>query len=273
MRLFILFVSLVVSIPALADTTIVSLNRDTVYARYMTRGAWTKPLFSKERLALTDSALKYLPHDAYLWQQRSMPLIKQMKYEVSMQYMDSAVKYNPDKYQGYRGVLRCVFQKDYKGALVDLLAAQRNFPDGENMDHPWDYWASLCYLQLCMYDSAEAAMERVVKRDAAIGKDWGPYLHSFYYGVALFEREKFAEALAQFELTLTRHKLFADAKYYKALCLKAAGKKEEAIALMEQAERDLKAGHSFDDDSSIYEKFPYQITDWMIAGSLYRLKE
>jgi tetratricopeptide (TPR) repeat protein len=272
MRLFVLFFLSVLSVPsAKADTT--DVYRDSIIAKYLTRGAWQKPLFSKERIDWTDSALKYLPQDAYLWQQRSMPFIKQMKYDISIRYMDSAVKYNWDKYIGYRGFLKCVFQKDYAGALNDLRLAKAAHPEGEEMDHPYDYWMALCYLQLCQYDSAEMRMQHCVDRDKAVGHDWGNYLHTFYLGVAQFEREKFDEAMANFDLTLARHKDFADAKYYKALCLSHSQQREPALALLEQSLKDLKAGHSFTEDSSPYERYPYQITEWMVNGIIWRLKQ
>ncbi len=132
--LFLLLVSLVLVAPAQADTT--EVYRDSIFAKFMRRGAWREPMFSKRRIELTDSALKYLPHDAYLWQQRSMPFIKQMKYEISIRYMDSAVKYNWDKYIGYRGFLKCVFQKDYAGALN----RRKPFPSSRRVDGAREHW-------------------------------------------------------------------------------------------------------------------------------------
>lgn len=274
MRTLVVFVLFVLCSPqlALADTT-ATLHRDTVYARYMQRGAWRQPLFSHERIALTDSALKYLPHDAYLWQQRSMPFIKQMKYEVSIQYMDSAVKYDYNRYVGYRGFLKCVFQKDYAGALADLKQAKSIRPGADEMDHPWDYWIGLCYLQLCHYDSAEAALAACVEKDAILGSDWTHYLHTFYLGVAQFERGKFAVAEANFDHTLKRHAVFADAKYYKALCMAGVDRKQQALDLLLDAEKDLAQGRTFDEDSSPYEVFPYQIRKWMVAGSISHLRK
>jgi tetratricopeptide (TPR) repeat protein len=272
MRLLVLFLLSILLVPnAKADTT--DVYRDSIFAKYMKRGAWQEPIFSHRRIALTDSALKYLPHDAYLWQQRSMPFIKQMKYEISIQYMDSAVKYDWHKYIGYRGFLKCVFQKDYAGALNDLRLAKDAHPEGQEMDHPYDYWMGLCYLQLCQYDSAEMRFQLCVDLDKSVAGDWGPYLHTFYLGVAQFEREKFDEAMANFDLTLARHKAFADAKYYKALCLSATQQREPALTLMEQSLSDLKKGHSFSEDSSPYERYPYQISMWLVEGGIARLKK
>jgi tetratricopeptide (TPR) repeat protein len=265
------FLLLFIASSVKADTTAV-FSKDTVYARYMTRGAWQQPLFSKKRLDLTDSALKYLPKDAYLWQQRSMPLIKQMKYELSLQYMDSAVKYNPSKYVGHRGFLKCIFQKDYKGALVDLLKSKAERPNANEMDHPWDFWIGLCHLQLSQYDKAEAAFQDCVDHDYQVSSSWGHHLHPFYLGIAQLERKKFVEAQANFDLTLQRHKIFADAKYYKALCLHASSQVVQAMDLLVQAQRDLAAGNTFNEDSSPYEKYPYQITKWMVDGMLVSLK-
>ena len=252
---------------ALADTTTV-MSRDSLFAKYMKRGAWQQPLFSQERLALTDSALKYLPQDAYLWQQRGMPLAKQRKYELAMRYTDSAVKYDQHRWLGYRAFMKCIFQKDHEGALDDLRLVESMRPDAEEMDHPFEFWMGLCHLQLSQYDSAAMMLQYCFDRDRKLGDDWLHHLHALYYGIALYEQRKFIEAIKVLDLSLTRYPDFADAKYYKALSLLGLKRKHEAVALLKQSKSDLAASRTINEDNSIYEKYPYQITEWMIEGQL-----
>ena len=41
------------------------------------------------------------PTNAYLWQQKAMPFFKQKKYELGLQYLDSAIKYDQTNYEDY----------------------------------------------------------------------------------------------------------------------------------------------------------------------------
>jgi tetratricopeptide (TPR) repeat protein len=252
-----------------ADTT-ASSYRDTIFARFM-RPAWQEPLFSHRRMDLIDSALKYLPQDAYVWQQRGMPLAKQRKYELALRYTDSAVKYDERRWLGYRAFMKTIFNKDYESALVDLNRCEKLRPGAEEMDHPWRFWMGLCFLQLNEFDSAETSLKQVFDRDMKYGDGWLHVLHALYYGIALYEQRKYQNAANTIDLALKSFPDFADAQYYKALCLIELGKKHDALALLEAAKVDLEAAKTFNEDNSVYEMYPYQIHDWMVDGMIRRL--
>lgn len=57
---------------------------------------------------------------AYLWQQKAMPYFKARKYEIGMPFLDKAVKYKAERWQPYRGFMKCIFSKSYKDAIEDL---------------------------------------------------------------------------------------------------------------------------------------------------------
>lgn len=250
-----------------------SVERDSVYAKFMSRGAWREHLFSQRRLALTDSALKYLPDDAYLWQQRSMPLAKQRKYELSIQFMDSAVKYDSLKYIAYRGFLKCIYQKDLNGALRDLRLAKAWQPDAYLRDHPIDYLIGMCHLQLSKYDIARDCFQYCVAQDLKAGPDWVHKLNYFYLGVSEYELRDHDATIRNMEAVLRIDSNFADAKYYKAAALHESGLDAEALSLFQEARSSLAHGHTFDEDDSPYERYPYQITTWMVNGYINLLEK
>src|SRR5437868_15187303 len=74
------------------DSSLKLSVRDSIREHYLKHGAWTYLINSEEYGREIDSAIAFSHDDAYLWQQRRMPYIKQMKYEIAMAYIDSAVK-------------------------------------------------------------------------------------------------------------------------------------------------------------------------------------
>ncbi len=115
----------------------------------------TVPLFSRRHQLYYDSALAIKPWKAAWWQQKAMPLFKTKKYEVGMPFLDSAVKYDTRRYIDYRAFMKCIFQKDYRSAIPDFITAKTIIGDGSVMDHTYDFYLGLCYLQLYQFDSAE----------------------------------------------------------------------------------------------------------------------
>src|SRR5687768_14441837 len=67
---------------------------DSVKIVVLYKKAFNSDVFSQVRQAYLDSILLIRHDDAFAWQQKSMPLFKQKKYEVGMPLLDSAVKYD-----------------------------------------------------------------------------------------------------------------------------------------------------------------------------------
>ena len=80
----------------------------------MKNGAWKYTLGSYEWQTEIDKGLAKDSTIAYLWQQKAMPYFKARKYEVGMTFLDKAVQYNPERWQPYRGFMKCIFSKSYK---------------------------------------------------------------------------------------------------------------------------------------------------------------
>ncbi len=222
------------------------------------KGANESRLYSHRHQLYLDSILMLLPTNAYYWQQKAMPLYKQHKYEAGAAYLDSAVKYDTNnQYLQYRAFMKCVFQKNYSAAIADFEAAKKRDGFSFVMDHSYDFYMGLCFLQLNQFSRADSLFEHSIAWNIANKHD-GHYLEYYYRGIALMEQEKNDQALAYFDSCLTRYAHFPDAKFHKARCLEDLGRMKEAKQISNEALADFRAGYINNEDNSFYEDYPYQ---------------
>lgn len=232
------------------------------------------PIYSEKRQRWLDSALTITPSNAYLWQQKAMPLFKKHKYEIGAPYLDSAVKYNPKRYTDYRAFMKCIFQKSYREAINGFEAARVLNGNAGVMDHPYDFYQGLCYLQLNMFDSCIWYMDKCIDyKTKANGADWVHPLHWFYNGIAWYEKENDTKAIACFDSCLARYPGFADAQYYKAVLLEKTNRHEEAVALFTEGRANFLKGKTFNEDSIFYELYPYQVIHLRYFDAYLRQEE
>jgi tetratricopeptide (TPR) repeat protein len=195
---------------------------------------------------------------AYLWQQKAMPLFKARKYEAGMVFLDKAVFYDEKEHLPYRAFIKCIFAKTYKDAIVDFERCKQLLGNGYEMDHTYDFHIALCNLQLNEFEKAE----KIFKTDTDFQKQnqgEAHYLDLFYYGISIFEQNKFEEAITIFDRALKQYPTFSDVKFYKALCLRKISKGTEAKILFEESKKDLENGSTINEDQIYYEMYPYQI--------------
>lgn len=234
---------------------------DSVVNKYLRHGAWKYSITSPEYGRYIDSAIAVLPNYAYLWQQRGMPYWKQMKYEVALAYTDSAVKYDSLHWLDYRAFCKCIFQKNYIDAIRDFHLAKRVVGNSTVMDHDYDFYLGLCYLQLATYDSSLYYFSASIRNDSiTFGSAGLHHLHSFYMGIVCYEKQWYSEAIYWFDRSLTSNPMFADAEYYKAASLKKIGQQEASDSLFKQAEEHFAEGRTINEDNAIYERYPYQLS-------------
>lgn len=241
-------------------------------------GYWKKAnsvrLHSQQRQMYLDSALAIAPWEAYYWQQKAMPLSKQMKHELASPYLDSAVKYNPKKWLDYRAFMKCIFSKQYREALIDFYAALELNGNSGVMDHPYYFYIGLCHLQLNNFDSCRYMMQQCIdEKTKQHGANWAHPLHWFYLGIAWYEQDNFTKAIESFDGALELNPTFPDVLYYKALCMQQLGEKSEALALAQQADSLLKKGYFINEDNARHELYPYQVRGYYLASTLKRLEE
>ena len=235
-------------------------NQQTIVDEYLTNCAvkYDYRLLMSDRQYCLDEGLKKDSTIAYLWQQKAMPLFKARKYEAGMVFLDKAVALDENKWLDYRAFIKCLFAKTYKEAIIDFEKCKAKIGNSYVMDHTYDFHIALCYLQLNEFEKAE----KIFKTDTDFQKQnqgEAHYLDLFYYGISIFEQNRFEEAITVFDRALKEYPAFSDVKFYKALCLRKISKEAEAKILFEESKKDLENGSTINEDQIYYEMYPYQI--------------
>ncbi|MBT8234263.1 MAG: tetratricopeptide repeat protein, partial [Bacteroidia bacterium] len=219
--------------------------QDTIIKEHLENGAWTKALYSKEWQEEIDKGLAKDSTIAYLWQQKAMPLFKQGKYELGMDYIDKAVKYNRNVWQEYRACIKCIFAKTYRDAIADFEDCKLRQGNSYVMDHAYDFYIALSKIQLNEYSEAEALLEKEVKRQVDNqGEEWVHHLDLFYLGIAKLEQAKYEKAIRDFNKALKLYPEFSEVLYYKSDCLRRLGQSAKADKLLKETKKFGKLGYT-----------------------------
>lgn len=207
-----------------------------------------------------DAGLKVDSTYAYLWQQKAMPYFKARKYEIGMAFIDKAVVYDAERWQPYRAFIKCIFAKTYKEAITDFEDCIKKFGNNYVMDHTYNFYIAISYLQLNEFEKAEALLDDYINEmNSKNGADWLHPTALFYQGISKYELRKYEEAIISFDLALKSNKNFAEPKFYKAICFAKLGNTDAFKPLFEEAVEDGKSGYTLNEDNTIYETYPYQI--------------
>lgn len=236
--------------------------QDSIIKIYSKNGAKKFSYISQmtEWQTALDKGLEVDSTIAYLWQQKAMPYFKAKKYEVGMQYIDQAVKYNREEYQPYRAFIKCIFSKRYKEAILDFEDCIKRYGDNYVMDHTYNFYIAISYLQLNEFENAELLLESYVNENFKnLGEEWGHPTALFYLGISKFELKKYSEAIHQFDRALNLHPDLLEAYYYKMICLKNLNEKEKVKECYNKFSKAYKLGYSINEDNAIYETYPYQL--------------
>lgn len=243
-----------------AELKVIKQRQDSIIDVHLTNGAMKYYIYSPERQSEIDKGLAKDSTIAYLWQQKAMPLFKQGKYELGMEYIDKAVKYNRPRWQDYRAFIKCIFAKTYREAIKDFEDYKERYGDGYVMDHTYDFHIALSYLQLNEFKKAEEIFEIDYQKQLSnYEEDWLHPTDLFYFGISKYEQGKYQEAIDLFDTALKIYAQFSDAQYYKASSLSKIGKGVEARELFKLAKVNGELGFSFNEDNVIYERYPYQV--------------
>lgn len=249
------------------------ISEEEILEIYLVKGARKYSYLSKEWDEWINRGLEADSTIAYLWQQKALPFWKQKKYSQAIEFYDKAVKLDPARWLSRLGFLKCIFAKDYSAALFDLTKATKTYGTIYEQDHSLEFYKAICHLQLNNFKKALGILKTSVNKEKEIsGPDWVHYLDYYYLGISHYEIGNYAKAIAEFDNALKSYPNFSDAQYYKSICLKYLGKQEMATALMKEGKLNFENGNSFNEDSSIYEDYPYQIT-WQWSSSHLMLKQ
>ncbi|WP_299384023.1 tetratricopeptide repeat protein [uncultured Lacinutrix sp.] len=209
-----------------------------------------------------DSLLVIKPDSAYLWQQKSMFLYKARKYNLGKPFLKKAAFHDPEKYLDYSAFMKCIFSKEYKESITEFMEYKERFGDSYVMDHTYNFYIALNYLQLNKFKKAKAFLVKSKEQQFNDFPKDAPeeachFLDWFYLGVADYELGNFNEAIESFNMSLKVYANFADAMFYKAKCLQRLNKKEEANTLFEEAKNNKQS--TIIEANSYYEIYPYQV--------------
>lgn len=242
------------------------LTSDQIIQRYLRNGAWKLRYFSPEYQVYVDSAIAANPDMAYLYQQKAMPYFKQGKYELGLVSLDKAVELDPKSHIDYRAFIKCIFAKTYHEAIKDFLTAKKILgEDGFVMDHSYDFYMGVCYLQLNDFQKSLTYLERSIEyRKKTLGENWIHSLDLLYAGIAAQELHQHEKAIQYFDSSLKNYPTFSDAKYYKSISLFRTNQIELAEKTLTDCEIDFKKGYTINEDNAVYEKYPYQIKQFYI---------
>ncbi len=234
-------------------------RQEEIINEHLKNGAWKYQMMSQEWQQEIDKGLAKDSTIAYLWQQKAMPWLKMRKYEVGIGYLDKAVKYDPQKWQDYRAFTKCIFAKNYRDAIDDFEDYKKEFGYGYVMDHTYDFYIALSYLQLNEFEKAEKIFQTDYERQAEKwGKDNLHQLDLFYYGISKYELRKYEEAIELFDKSLAIYPDFSEAQLYKAVSLRKLGRNEEAKKYDILAEENGRKGNTINEANAKYEMYPYQ---------------
>ncbi len=212
----------------------------------------------KEWQECLDKGLEKDSTISYLWQQKAMPYFKARKYEVGMAYLDKAVQYNKRKYLPYRAFIKCIFSKNYQEAIVDFEEAKTIEGNSYEMDHTYNFYIALSYLQLNEFDKAEKIFAEDIQDQVNKFQDGAHFLDLFYYGITKYELGKWEEAIEHFDKALETYPTFAEVLLYKGICLARLERLDEAKPFILSAKEEGQKGNTFNEDNAIYELYPYQ---------------
>ncbi len=203
----------------------------------------TKPIQGTPKsMTMLDSILKLDPTNAAAWREISIPYLKRGMPLQWKPLIDKAVKLDASIWQPMRGYLYLWFYRDYKNAIADFNASDTLTPYIDYLQgHSVDFWRGVAYLGLNDYKNSIAYWDKhIIKETEDSGEDWVELEAFLYRGIAYYESGDQEKALEDFDKAITYFKQTADAKYYKAKILYAAGNTNKALSLTEEAIDDFK---------------------------------
>lgn len=243
--------------------------QDSLITKYLINGAHRYGYLHPNWARYCDSLIAICPTIAYAYQQKAIPLIKDGQYEAAFALENKAAELDPNQYLAYRGFLKCIFTKDYAGAVSDFQQVARLKPNGREMDHTYPFFEGLCHLELGDYPQAEAdfAQDMRLQREADSQSEVH-YNTLFYVGVlyVVMKNDKLAHAyLARCLQAYPQH---PEANYYLALLHRKQGNHELAKRHLNLAQQALTKGYTLNEDNTYYANYPRQITAYEVGQAL-----
>ena len=277
-RLFKLFISIfsVLLLQLFCKAQVVSCDCDNLHVqdslkkRYIDNGALKNNYNGPVWQHYCDSLINRCPNIAVAYQLKAIPYLKAGDYAPAFLLNNKAVERDPKQFTAYRGFLKLIFTKDYKGAIVDFQKAQQLTPNGYEMDHTYFFYEALCNLELGDYSKAAA----LLKKDSfvQVGKDTKKNTHFntlLYLGIVHYELKEYEKAKSYFLKCLSQYKELPEANYYLALVYGNENNKILKNAYLDKAKKAIANKYGMNEDNMYYAYYPYQITAFEIQREIY----
>ncbi|AYZ37963.1 hypothetical protein EGY07_21710 [Chryseobacterium indologenes] len=172
---------------------------------------------------LFDEAIKLCPTNDFAFKEKAVPYLKSGDFVTWKKLIDKAVELDPQKNLGYRGWCKFQFLRDYSGAIRDLEALKKYYPEdlgrSQNGDYNLGIVKAMSYSALGQKEKAAGIIERLLARKAYVK---GMYDH-YQLGVTYFELGRYDKALENFE-EQSREYDFAENIYFKSKVSKIRNK-------------------------------------------------
>ncbi len=208
-----------------------------------------------------DSLLAVCPDLDQVWQMKAMPNIKMGNWEGCFSNLQHAVALNPKTWLAYQAFLKCLFAKDFRGALIDFRRCDTVVPGAGVMDHSYDFYRGLCYLGLKDYPTGLSLLKKDADRQAkAFGETNIHYVSVFYLGLAYFLNGQQDRAEVYLSQCLKSFPQYPEASYYLGMSFQARGRSKEAMACFRTAKTSLLAGYNSNEDQEFYVNYPFAIS-------------
>ncbi len=246
------------------------MSRDSLIRRFVDSGAEKLPYhYNNPRWdTYFDSLLTICPDIAEAYQLKGVPAIKNGEYAKAYQLNEKAAELDSQQFIPYLGFLKCIFTKDYAGAIINFNQAIRLSPGGAEMDHDYYFYLGICHLQMHNYTEAEKNFNLDISSQKAVKPTDIHFNSVLYMGILKMEINQPDSALGYFKLCLDTYKELPEANYYLALVYKQKNKMDSAVKYLQMARQSVVDGYSMNEDNQFYVNYPFQITLHEIVGQL-----
>lgn len=244
--------------------------KDSLIAAYLDKGDELPNMYNNPRwLTLSDSLIAICPNIADAYQHKAVPFLKNGEYAMAFALIDKAVALDPHTWMSYRGFCKCIFTKDYEGAIADFKQAQQIFPGAYEMDHSYFFWEGVSYLELKNYSKAEMNLKKDLAIETNGDSTKTAHFNSlFYNGVLYYEWKRFNLAKAYLLKCLSQYSQHPIANYYLAMVYKSENNFALEKKYLLDAKKAFEQGYAINEDNRFYANFPQEIRLYEVNEAL-----
>jgi tetratricopeptide (TPR) repeat protein len=235
--------------------------KDSLINRFIINGCQKVYYNDSTYTRYCDSLIYTCSNIAIAYQQKAIPMIKSGDYANAFASINIAVKLEPKNYTAYRGFLKCIFTKDYNGAIIDFTTAKKYTQDGFEMDHTYLFYIGLCHLELKNYKLSEQNLNADITMQTNTKLNKSPHFNSMLYlGILYYEMKETKKACEWLLKSLNIYPNSPEANYYLALVYKKTNNTQLYLKHLMSSKDAIISGYSLNEDNEYYVYYPHQIT-------------